>query len=149
MARNYRNGSSGGGGGIAFVDDVVDTDVRIKEIRIRAGSRIDSVQIVYEKANGGTVEKPQHGGNGGRLQVFLLDDDEFITGISGRAGDNVDSLVIQTNKQSSPRYGGNGGRIEFSYNAPEDTEISGFMGRAADRIDAIGVLLRTRRPTSF
>ena len=83
------------------------------------------------------------------MQVFLLDDDEFITGISGRAGDNVDSLVIQTIKQSSPRYGGNGGRIEFSYNAPEDTEISGFMGRAADRIDAIGVLLRTRRPTSF
>lgn len=145
MAKNFNNGPSGGAGGIEFVDDVLDTDARIKEVRVRAGNRIDSVQIVYQKADGSTNEKEQHGGEGGRLQVFILDDDEFITGISGRAGTVVDSLIIETNKQTSPRYGGNGGGIDFSYNAPDGTEISGFMGRAGRLLDAIGVLLRVKR----
>ena len=144
MVENHNNGPSGGTGGTPFVDDVVDDYVRLKEIRIRSGNLIDAIQTVYEKANGDTDEKPKRGGIGGNLNVFTLDDDKFVTGIRGRFGIAVDSLIIVTNKQTSAQFGGVGGGSDYAYNAPDGTEIAGFLGRFGNVIDAIGVVLRKR-----
>ena len=142
--KTYENGPSGGTGGKAFTDNATDEKMRLKGILIRAGSRIDAIQIIYEKSNGTTHENPIHGGNGGKEHLFMLDDDEFITSITGRFGSEIDSLTIQTNKRTSIGYGGSGGGSVYSYIAPEGNEISGFLGRSGDRIDAIGVLFRKR-----
>lgn len=139
-----RFGPSGGGGGREFVDDAIPQNSKVVEVQVHAGSRVDGVQIIHETREGVRQPLPQHGGNGGSLNVFTLDADEFITGISGRFGSRVDSLQIQTNKQSSIQFGGGGGSIDYHYEAPEGTEIVGFSGRSGSEIDAIGVTLRRR-----
>lgn len=138
--KTFQSGPSGGHGGKPFIDDNIPQGSRLAEIRIRAGSRLDAIQIVLEASAGDRFAMPAHGGNGGTLEIFTLDSDEFITGISGRYGSKVDCIRIQTNKQSSPTWGGAGGDADFTYLAPSGSAIGGFVGRAGDEIDAIGVL---------
>lgn len=136
-------GPSGGTGGQEFLDQPIPKDSKVIEVKVRSGSLIDAVQIVYESRNG-RHELPKHGGDGGQLNVFPLDQNEYITGLSGRFGSQVDSIRIHTNLQTSPVYGGAGGVAEYHYYAPENTEIIGFYGRSGSLIDAIGVVLRQR-----
>jgi hypothetical protein len=60
----------------------------------------------------------KHGGGGGTLHVFELAENEFITKVSGKYGDYIDSMTIETNLKISPTYGGSGGgpTFEFSLN---------------------------------
>jgi len=131
---------AGGGGGSPFTDAEPQAGARISEIRVRAGDMIDSVQIVYALPDGRTYEGPVRGGRGGRLSVFILDPDEYVTGISGRSGDRVDSLRIHTNKRTSPLYGGGRGNREYRFDAPPGSQVVGFTGRSARMIDAIGLV---------
>jgi hypothetical protein len=129
----------GGRGGSPFTDPGMPGRARIVEIRIRSGERIDAVQAVYALPDGRRVEGPQHGGRGGKMSTFLLDSDEYVTAISGRYGDQVDSLVIQTNKRTSQRFGGRGGREDYWIKVPSGSQAAGFTGRAGEYIDAIGL----------
>jgi hypothetical protein len=137
-----RCGPSGGNGGHEFADDAIVPGERVSEVRIRAGRTVDAVQIIHKNASGARHEFSQHGDNGGDLHVFTLDENEFITGISGRFGATVDSISIHTTRQSSPRFGGGGGNADYHYECPEDCEIVGFLGRAGRTLDAIGVIMR-------
>ena len=130
---------AGGRGGSPFTDPGMAGGARIVEIRIRSGERIDAVQAVYALPDGRRVEGPQHGGRGGKASVFQLDSDEYVTAISGRCGDQVDSLVIQTNKRTSQRFGGRGGRQDYRIEVPSGSLAAGFTGRAGEYIDAIGL----------
>lgn len=140
MSELFKAGPAGGCGGRDFSDDPHGMYGRIKQVTIRSGAYIDAIQIAYENSLGEIIEQPQHGGNGGGKDTFLLDDDEYIIEISGRFGQFVDSLLIETNKRRSCRYGGNGGGAEYSYRAPDGYGIVGFIGRDGDYIDAIGVI---------
>jgi len=40
----------------------------------------------------------------------------------------VDSIIIETNKQTSQRFGGSGGLADYLYQAPDGYEIIGFNG---------------------
>jgi hypothetical protein len=144
-AQVYKSGPSGGMGGREFVDDVIPPQSKVVEVRIRATQLLDAVQIVHQTGDGARHEFPAHGGGGGEVRVFLLDEGEYITGISGRCGEFVDSIRIHTNKQTSALYGGTGGPTEYHYEAPQGTEVVGFYGRAAQYVDAIGVVLRKRQ----
>src|SRR5262245_47412669 len=106
---------AGGGGGRTFVDGLPRSGSRVVEVRIMAGDQIDSVQVEYEDPDGRTSSGPRHGGSGGRLSTFRLDRDEYITGISGRCGDAVDSIQIHTNRRSSPLIGGGGGSRDYRF----------------------------------
>ena len=130
----------GGRGGRAFSDSQIPADARVTEVRIQAGDRVDSVQMVYALSDGRTVAGPLHGGSGGRPNVFTLDSDEYITGISGRYGDNIDSMRIQTNKRTTPLYGGRGGDRDFRIDVPGGHQAVGFAGRAGDYLDAVGLV---------
>ena len=55
----------------------------------------------------------------------------------------IDSIQIHTNKKSA-MYGGDGGRANYSYSAPAQSEIIGFIGRSASALDGIGVIMRNR-----
>jgi len=134
-------GPSGGKGGSVFVDSVIGGQ-KIAEVRIRSGTRIDSIQVVYRDARipgSGLSARPKHGGNGGSLAVFELSPDEHIVSIGGKYGDCIDSLWIRTSKGRFQRWGGNGGSVDFHYAAPDGWMISSFWGRSGTYLDSIGV----------
>lgn len=130
---------SGGRGGSLFSDRDIPQGARLTEVRIRVGDRIDSIQAVYVLANGSSLEGEVHGGRGGRSRIFRLDADEYIIGLSGRYGDNIDSLRVHTNKRTSELFGGRGGDNDFRIEVPAGNQAIGFSGRAGDYIDAIGL----------
>ena len=131
---------AGGRGGRTFADFQVPADARVAEVRIRSGERIDAVQMMYVLSDGSSLAGPQHGGSGGRVNVFRLDSDEYITGLSGRYGETIDSLRIETNKRTSALFGGRGGNTDFRVDAPSGHYAVGFAGRAGDYLDAIGLI---------
>ena len=148
---------AGGRGGDAFTDGLPAEGARISEIRVWAGDTIDSIQAVYLLADGRTAEGPRHGGSGGRNVRFQLERDEYVIGLSGRHGDTIDSLTIQTNRRTSQRFGGRGGDRDFRIEVPANQQAIGFTGRSGDLVDAIGLVYapvsgtrysprRTRRP---
>lgn len=137
-------GLAGGLGGQEFTGYSLPPGARIKEIHLFAGQVIEAIQLVYTGAEGVTEWLPRIGGPGGNEVVFTLDDDEYVTGISGRAGWYVDSLRFHTNKRTSEIVGGEGGDQEYAYMAPEGSEVAGLIGRAERYLDAIGILTRGR-----
>ena len=130
---------AGGNGGAAFSDNEFPQGGRIAQVRVSAGERIDAIQIVYALADGRLFEGARHGGGGGNDSVFQLDSDEYIIGISGRCGDNIDSLQIVTNKRTSQLFGGRGGDRNYRVDVPAGNQAIGFMGRAGHALDAIGL----------
>ncbi|MEJ2111626.1 MAG: hypothetical protein P8Z37_17300 [Acidobacteriota bacterium] len=82
-------GISGGRGGFQFSDSDIPQGARVLEIRVFAGDWVDAVQIIYTLPNGRIVESARHGGSGGRQNIFRLDSDEYVTGVSGRYGPDV------------------------------------------------------------
>ena len=130
----------GGPGGTAFTDRPASADARIAEVRIRAGSWVDSVQLLYQFPDGRRSVSRRHGGDGGSPHVFVLEPDEQIVGISGRQGQYVESIQIHTNKRTSPIYGGTGG-VPFRIAAPPGHTVIGFVGRAGAYLDAVGLAL--------
>jgi hypothetical protein len=130
----------GGNGGANFSDTEFQSGVRITEVRVYTGNYIDAVQLGYEFQDGRTVAGPRRGGPGGRENIFRLDRDEYITGISGRYGNYIDSLTIQTNKRTSPVFGGSGGKRDYRIEVPSGYQAVGFAGRSAKYLDAIGLI---------
>jgi len=134
---------AGGGGGSGFSDRDVQAGARISGVRVRAAEWIDSIQALYTLQDGNLVEGPRHGGSGGSENVFRLDQDEYIIGLSGRYGDHIDSLRIHTNKRISQLFGGRGGDREYRIEVPVRNQAVGFAGRAGDYLDAIGLTYAT------
>jgi hypothetical protein len=130
---------AGGQGGAEFTDAGIPSNARIIEIRVRAGERLDGLQLVYQTADGTTREGGWHGGQGGRSTSFRLDPDEYLTGISGRHGNSIDSIRFHTNRRTSATFGGRGGNRDFKLDIPAGTRATGFTGRAGIYIDSIGL----------
>ena len=118
----------GGGGGSAFNTE----GFSVKSIRIRSGSLIDSIQLVY--SNGQT--SGYYGGGGGTPVQFDLNCvDEYVVAIFGRSGAMVDSLTFVTNlgRIFGPYGGGGGNPFQVS-----QCNLRGIYGRSGSMIDAIG-----------
>lgn len=130
---------AGGPGGASFSDPEPEWGERVVEVQVRSGEYVDSVQLVYISGDGRTLTGPQHGGEGGSLNVFHLDADEYLIGVSGRTGSYIDSIRFQTNKRTSPAFGGRGGSREFHVEVPPDSQVTGLVGRAGEYLDAIGL----------
>jgi len=143
IRREGQTDIAGGRGGSAFSDDEVPPGARISEVRVQSGDHIDAIQAVYTLPDGRALEGAWHGGRGGRLGVFRLDPDEYIVGISGRCGDYVDSLVIETNRRPSPMFGGRGGDRDYRVQIPPRSQVIGFAGRSGEYLDAIGLNFAT------
>lgn len=135
-------GLSGGKGGLPVEGYVVPNAARIREIKLTSGWFIDSIQVNYVDTDGSTHSLPGIGGNGDNEHHFVLEEDEYLVGVSGRSAKYLDSIRFHTNKRVSPTYGGEGGETEYSFLAPEGSEVVGFFGRADWYIDAIGIVVR-------
>ena len=136
-------GPSGGSGGAEFEDVVPDKVRGVLSISVCSGDLIDSIQMTVLNRFREMVIYAKHGGDGGSCQTLVLSSGEFITEISGRSGQFVDSLVIRTNLGAVLTAGGTGGSLPFRYTAANDrVQIVGFMGRSGDFLDAFGVVYR-------
>jgi hypothetical protein len=71
---------------------------------------------------------------------------EFITEISGRSGEFLDSLTIETNQGVRVGFGGPGGGPVEGYEIPPETvgqqEVVAFFGASGDLIDRLGIHTR-------
>jgi hypothetical protein len=129
----------GGGGGSAFSDESVPRGARISEVRVRSGNAVNSIQAIYTLLDGRLFEGKIHGGDGGALGVFQLDPDEYVTGLSGHSGENINSIAIRTNKRTSQVFGGDGSGGIFIINVPAGKQAIGFTGRSSSYLNAIGL----------
>jgi len=130
---------AGGSGGTGFMDTEIPWGARLTEIRVHAGKFVDGIQAVYTLPDGSLFEAPFHGGTGGDRNVFRLEANEYVTGISGRHGDYIDSLRIHTNKRTSSQYGRSGGRTDYRIDVPAGNQVVGLLGRSGRYLDAIGL----------
>lgn len=135
--------SAGGAGGLPFRTDPLDDNERIVAVNIWSGNVIDAIQLVASDDNV-TRSLEKHGGNGGILETYNLDPDEYITGLVLQTGSVVDSLIIKTNKGESKRFGGNGGPTQIPLSIPEDSEAVGLCGKSGSLVDALGIVYRRR-----
>lgn len=136
-------GPAGGDGGQPFSHYDIPDDARITVVHIYTEWVVNAIQFDYVRADGTTGGQPV-GGMGGEHHTFHLDDDEYLTGISGRCGWYIDSLRLHTNKRVSPVYGGQAGDRDYLFVAPEGYEVFGLFGRSGWYIDALGVSARPR-----
>jgi hypothetical protein len=127
--------------------------VRVRGVRLQAGSMIDRIQVLWESSDGTASDGPFHGGGGGDLFEFMLDFDEYIIELKGRYDTYVNSLTIVTNKRESQKYGGDGGTADYSVTLPAGDSLQskmliGFTGRHAgvtdfqNKLTAIGMATR-------
>lgn len=91
-------------GGAAFT--VPPAAGRISEIRIRHGQVVECLEILYDG-----VSASVHGNSqGGALSSLVLEPDEFVVEVYGRAGLFVDQLYFVTNRGRKVGGGGEGGQ---------------------------------------
>jgi predicted flap endonuclease-1-like 5' DNA nuclease len=135
-------GPAGGNGGKPFENYDIPDDARVTAVHVFAEWVVNAVQFEYVHRDGRAGSRPPVGGLGGEHFVFSLDEDEYLTGISGYYGWYVDSVCFHTNKRVSPLFGGAGGEREFAFEAPAGHEIGGLFGRCDWHIDALGINLR-------
>ena len=132
----------GGSGGHVFDDNILShspTIVGIKELWIRHGNQIDSLQAKYLRADGSTFVAGKHGGNGGTETHLQFADGEKITEVRGDSnGALVDQLTFVTTTSSGAQkvYGpyGRTGKTPFSL----QRQIIGFYGRSGNLLDSVG-----------
>jgi Jacalin-like lectin domain len=139
-------GPVGGEGGEQFADKELPKGARVAGVKIRGGLYIDGIELLYKTAGGKQEGLGWHGGDGGEEETFLLDDGEFITGITGKTAEfEVGQRVVAnvTNKRKSKTYGGDGGDRTFDLKKPGEG-VTGFYGCAGAFLDRIGVFVQKK-----
>eukprot|EP00475_Leptophrys_vorax_P040820 TRINITY_DN76422_c0_g2_i5.p1 TRINITY_DN76422_c0_g2~~TRINITY_DN76422_c0_g2_i5.p1 ORF type:complete len:356 (+),score=92.14 TRINITY_DN76422_c0_g2_i5:182-1249(+) len=137
----------GGPGGVVFDDSTAAVQAgsfKITSVDVRSGARVDAIRVNYANKS----DNPMHGGSGGNLSTFHLDDDEFIVRIDGRAGDEIDRLQFVTSKnKTSPIYGGDGGN-PFSV-SNNGNPLKFLEGRSGAMLDSIRPCWYKQRVSSY
>jgi hypothetical protein len=133
-------GPAGGTGGKPFEGYSIPEGARVTGVHIYTDWVIDALGFDYVDANGVPGRMPPVGGLGGSYAHLELDEDEYLTGISGRYGWYVDAVRLHTNKRTTNLFGGESGIHDFEFMAPDGYEITGLFGRADWYIDALGVI---------
>ena len=128
----------GSNSGVTRKDPAVDVD-KVIAVLISSAFLVDFIQFIVQK-DGNPLALAQHGGNGGHLTPFLLAGDEYLTGMSGKYGTYIDSIILHTTTRTSQRFGGKGGDREYSIQANPGEQIVGLWCRSDTYIDAIGAI---------
>jgi hypothetical protein len=126
-------------------------DAKIARIIVRSvGNEVNGLKVIYELDGKELPDSSQmHGGAKGSDREFVINDDEYLTGITGKTGTGLDFIRFHTNKGRSEGFGGGGGSDEFSFFCEDENgnkfEIVGFYGRTRDVIvTKIGPIVRSR-----
>ena len=142
----YIYGSLQGGAGGADFRDTPPDGSHLRKVAIRHGWGVDAIQVTYKRLNGSDQTLNRHGGGGGDLSQFELNQGEYLTKIEGKQGSFIGSLTFYTNtgKKYGP-YGtaqGQWSGDSFTITAPSDHEIIGFYGKSGTHVNSIGILVR-------
>ncbi len=146
--------SEGSGGAFTDPRDFDDSPpdlAKIGRIIVKTnGNEVNGIKIVY-KLNGQELPDAaqMHGGAKGDERSFVIDDDDYLIGITGRSGNNLDFIRFHTRKGRSEGFGGGGGDHPFSFFCEDKNgmifEVIGFHGRTRDVIiTQIGLKVRSR-----
>lgn len=105
---------------------------KLRRVRVRCGKYVDAIQLFWDNRDG-----TQHGGNGGGVHEFTLQNGEYINRVSGRSGGFVDQITFHTtNGRSFGPYGGDGGSA-FDERAPAGHSLAWMTGRSGAYIDQL------------
>ena len=129
---------TGGSSGIIRKDPTAGVE-KVIAVLVSTGMMVDFLQLIVSQ-NGEPQLLVQHGGDGGHLTPFVLANDEYLTGLTGRYELYIYSIVLHTNKRSSQRFGGSGGDREYSIQAGAGQQIVGLWCRSGQFVDAIGAI---------
>lgn len=134
---------AGGSGGVLF-DDLAALVAHgfpaLTQVRLRSGSRVDSVGFSYE--DGLSVD---HGGTGGGLQTLSLQNGEFLTEVTACANSGsgislrIYYMEVRTNLGQFLSGGTYGGSCS-TWTAPAGAALVGAFGRAGSELDRVGVI---------
>jgi hypothetical protein len=130
----------GGLGGSVFIDEPDPLKVkRISGLRIRYGSKVDAIAIVWQHYENNWVWSTWHGGKGGIDTIISFMPNEEWIGIAGKSGSLIDQIMIQTNKRNIGPFGGTGGTPFYLL---DQGQIVGIHGRSGRYLDALGLFVR-------
>ena len=101
-------GPFGGNGGEGF-NDLIDLDpavilrsgIMIKEVNIKAGDYVDSIQVTYGFNNNATRSLDRRGGLGGPLSRITLEDDEVFVKVEGKINGQLIGQMIFTSRRTN------------------------------------------------
>lgn len=139
MPRSEQFGKNNDRKSVAFDDSVryaQEITAPLKRIIVRQGNIIDNLAFDYGST---TLD---HGGKGGAVREFALQEGEYIVSVSGTNGSNnginaIKSLEFETNKKRKFNVG-NAGKSPFTYKAKENHSIVALFGEAGQYLNTIG-----------
>jgi hypothetical protein len=135
-------GRAGGLGGAPFEGYAIPEGARLSEVHVFAERYVHAIQFVYVDADGNRGELPKVGGEGGQHHQFLLESDEYVTGISGLADWYIDQIRFHTNRRVSGSFGGDETGKTFELAAFAGQAVVGLNGWADCYIDSVSLISR-------
>ncbi|CAE6457081.1 unnamed protein product [Rhizoctonia solani] len=104
--------------------------IYISSIQVGWGDLIDSIRVTFtnkEDARDPKLSATRHGGPGGHLYQFVLEDGEYIVSVSGKHEVNcITQLCFGTNRGRTSQVLGGGKGQPFSSSAPLDNDENYF-----------------------
>src|SRR5438105_470010 len=101
-----QQGPSGGPGGRHCPTNDVNPDWRLVSVTVRSGFWIDGIDLGFQTPGTREMRSVHCGGNSRNAsQPLILGADEFIVRVSGKYGNNIDSLRIETSRGKSRDFG--------------------------------------------
>ncbi|MEM7795791.1 MAG: D-Ala-D-Ala carboxypeptidase family metallohydrolase [Cyanobacteria bacterium P01_C01_bin.118] len=143
VGKLWRSASAGGGGGKTFSDiawpppasaQVVTQKAHPVEVRVRVGRYVDQVQMRWTDR-----ELPAHGGEGSRLESFVLDSNEYIVNVRLTGKRYIGSIELITSQGRSILFGQQSSNI-IDLQVPLNHQVIGFYGQSGRWIDQLGVI---------
>jgi hypothetical protein len=130
----------GGPHGTSYNDvNSIPTSPSVTKIGIRAGSRVDQVNLTL--SNGTTFT---HGGTGGKAYSLTMGTGEYVKSVklcSGTYNSKTRIFYIKfTTSSGNTLSGGTSTSSTITYTAPTGYKIVGFHGRSGDELDKMGVI---------
>jgi hypothetical protein len=129
----------GGRGGVPY-QVFARSGERIRKVTVWHRDYVDGIQLETDK---GTLTRI--GGTGKSLDIrhdiFELEDDEFLTGVTVEYWTYIDRISFHTNKRNLGPWGGIGGRVTKTLRAPEGRAVAGFKGRHWALVDSIQLMV--------
>jgi hypothetical protein len=130
-------------------------EIKIYTSKVWGKSVICGLQTILQSPSKLRIEQPVLGKKTLTENVFTLEDDECITGISGtkngESGNFIYSLQISTSNRTSPLYGERAtekGRENFTLAVSEAGIFNGFMGNFNINMTGIGIKYYGQQNTS-
>jgi hypothetical protein len=131
----------GGSGGAPFAfperADAIRRRLRLVEVGLRTGSRVDQIRLRYA-GDGDPLEEEVHGGGGGSDRGSLqLGPGGNLRRIEGLSGTRVDRLFLTSSDGQRIGGGGDAGDRPIDWTVPEGSVVLGFSGRSGRELDAL------------